>query len=211
MPDIILERIVVGPVQSNCYILALPGAEEAVIIDPGDDEAKIRKVLNKHKLKPGIVINTHGHYDHIGCDDKFGVCVYIHQDDAAFLKEPDLNLSGFFAPERYALKDSVIKEVREKDIISLGKIKLEVIHLPGHTPGGIALLLKEPSGGILFTGDSLFCEGIGRTDFPGASETDLVRAIKEKLFILPEDTVIYPGHGPSSTIKREKNSNPFLT
>ncbi|MFH1398160.1 MAG: MBL fold metallo-hydrolase [Candidatus Omnitrophota bacterium] len=210
MPDMILKRVVVGPVESNCYILARPGFEQALIIDPGAEEAKIRKVLTKHKLKPGIIINTHGHYDHIGCDDKFGVLVYIHQADSDFLKEPNLNLSGFFAPDPFALKDSVIKEVRENDIISLGGIKLEVIHLPGHTPGGIALLLKEPVKGILFTGDSLFCAGIGRTDFPGASETALVQAIKEKLFKLPDETVIYPGHGPASTIGRERENNPFL-
>ncbi len=160
--------------------------------------------------KADIIFITHGHYDHIGCDDKFGVLVYIHQADSDFLKEPNLNLSGFFAPESFVLKDSAIKEVREKDTISLAGIKLEVIHLPGHTPGGIALLLKEPVSDILFTGDSLFYDSIGRTDFPGASGTALVQAIKEKLLKLPDETVIYPGHGPSSTIKREKDNNPFL-
>ncbi|MBU0503091.1 MAG: MBL fold metallo-hydrolase [Candidatus Omnitrophica bacterium] len=206
----ILERIVVGPVQSNCYILAIKGTDQAVIIDPGDEEAKIRKVLTKHNLNPGIIINTHGHYDHIGSDGEFKVAIYIHQADLAFLKEPGLNLSGFFAPQSFALEDAVIKTVQEKDIISFEGIKLEVIHLPGHTPGGIGLLLKEPVGNILFTGDSLFCEGIGRTDFPGASEDALIGSIKGKLFKLPDETIIYPGHGPSSTIKREKEHNPYL-
>lgn len=205
----ILETVCVGSMQVNCYIMASGEGSQAVIIDPGDDEAKIRRALDKHNLKAAMIINTHGHIDHIGCDDKFGVPVYIHTSDAQLLTDPELNLSSFVAVS-LVVRAKIVK-LEDKQEIGLDKIKLEVIHLPGHTPGGIGLLLKEPKGKILFTGDSLFYRGIGRTDFPGADENLLVRSIKERLFKLSGDTVVYPGHGPSSTIGEEKKSNPFLT
>ena len=206
--DMILESICVGPMEVNCYILASEVNSRAIIIDPGDEEHKIKKVLSKYKLKPAFIINTHGHIDHIGCDDKFDVPVYIHSQDLSLLNDPQLNLSNLLmssfsvTAKIYALED--------KEIIELDQIQLEAIHLPGHTPGGIALLMKRPKDRILFTGDSLFCQGIGRTDFPGADEGLLIKSIKERLFRLSDDTVIYPGHGPSSTIGKEKQDNPFL-
>lgn len=205
----ILETICVGPMQVNCYCLASADNSQAIIIDPGYDEQKIKKVLNKHKLQPAFIINTHGHIDHIGCDDKFDVAVYIHRKELELLKSPELNLSNFLM-SGYSVKSKIIA-LEDKEMIELGQIKLKVIHMPGHTPGGIALLLEKPKDKILFTGDSLFCQGIGRTDFPGADEELLLKSIKEKLFKLDDDTVIYPGHGPSSTIGQEKRSNPFLS
>jgi len=207
----ILEKVTVGIFQVNCYILAEASGGAAAIIDPGADENNIRKALVKHQLKPGVVINTHGHFDHIGCDDKFGVPVYVHPDDAALLKDARLNLSDFLFNTSYAMGKVTIKLAQDKDIIKLDGIELEVIATPGHTRGGICLLLKKPQNKILFSGDTLFYQGVGRTDFPGASESDLVKSIKEKLFRLSGDTVVYPGHGPSSTIKEEKENNPFLT
>lgn len=204
----ILETLCVTPMQVNCYILAEAANTEAIIIDPGGDEDKIRRILTKHHLNPAFIINTHGHIDHIGCDDKFGVPVYIHRDDLALLKSPELNLSNFLM-SAYSVK-SEIKPLEDKEIITLGQMQLEVIHTPGHTPGGICLLMEKPKNKILFTGDSLFCQGIGRTDFPGADENLLIKSIKEKLLNLGDDTIIYPGHGPSSTIGKEKKNNPFL-
>lgn len=204
----ILETVCVGPMQVNCYIMASHSNSLGIIIDPGDEEDKIRKVLNKHKLNPAFIINTHGHYDHIGSDNKFNVPVYIHTQDLRLLRNPKLNLSGlFFLPYQV---ESEIKTLEDGEIIELEDIQLQVIHIPGHTPGGISLLMKKPRSDILFTGDALFCQGIGRTDFPGADETLLIRSIKEKLLNLADDTLIYPGHGPSSTIGDEKKSNPFL-
>ncbi len=204
----ILETVCVGPMQVNCYILASAKNSKAIIIDPGDELSKIRQVLDKYKLKPAFIINTHGHYDHIGCDDKFGVPVYIHRQDAALLNGSELNLSAMFAAP-YQVK-SEIKMLEEKDIIALDKIELKVIRMPGHTPGGIALLMLKPTDKIVFTGDSLFCQGIGRSDLAGGDETLLIKSIKEKLLTLCADTVIYPGHGPSSTIEEEKKHNPYL-
>ncbi|HLD82392.1 MAG TPA: MBL fold metallo-hydrolase [Candidatus Omnitrophota bacterium] len=204
----ILETVLVGSMQVNCYILAEGENSLSIIIDPGDEEGKIKKVLTKYKLTPGMLINTHGHIDHIGADDKFNVPVYAHSQDSSLLKDPRLNLSDFLV-SGFSVK-SKIHNLKDKQIIALGGIELEVIHIPGHTPGGISLLLKRPKNKILFTGDSLFCQGIGRTDFPGADGKLLIKSIKEKLFALSDDTIIYPGHGASSTIGEEKRNNPFL-
>jgi len=205
----ILEAICVGPYEVNCYILAQDKNSEAIIIDPGDDPDKIKSVLARYKLKPSLIINTHGHIDHIGADDRFGVSIYIHKKDLDFLGDPNSNLSGFLATPlrinspRHALED--------KEEIKLGRIRLQVLHTPGHTPGGICLLLKEPQDNIVFSGDSLFCQGIGRTDFPLSSLEQLKNSIKEKLFVLDDQTKVLPGHGPSTTIGQEKKSNPFFT
>jgi len=204
----IIEVVLVGHLEVNCYVLAAKEGLRAIIIDPGGEDRKIKKVLDRHQLKPGIVVNTHGHIDHIGCDDKFGAPVYIHTDDAALLKDAGLNMSEFLNIPFTV--NSKINTLQDKDKIELDGVELEVIHVPGHTPGGIALLLKAPKDKILFSGDSLFCRSIGRTDFPGADGGLLIQGIKEKLFILPDDTVVYPGHGPSSTIGEEKRENPFL-
>jgi len=205
----ILEAISVGPMQVNCYILASGDNSEAIIVDPGDEERKIRKVLEKHKLVPAFVINTHGHYDHIGCDDKFGVPVYVHKQDLALLKDPMLNLSGLFGLA-CSVKSKILT-LEDNQIIELGDIKLRVMHLPGHSPGGIGLLMLSPDEKIVFTGDSLFYRGIGRTDMAGGNQASLIKSIKEKLFPLSADTLVYPGHGPSSTIGEEKQQNPFFT
>ncbi len=204
----ILETIHVGQMQVNCYILASKVNSQAIIIDPGDEDDKIKQVLDKYKLKPAFIINTHGHIDHIGCDDKFDIPIYIHQQDLALLKSPQLNLSSFLGFP-FSVK-SKVRVLEDKEDIKLEQLELEVLHVPGHSPGGISLLIKKPKTKVLFTGDALFYHGIGRTDFPGADEGLLIRSIKEKLFKLSDDTVIYPGHGPSSTIGEEKKNNPFL-
>jgi len=198
----ILETVNVGPMQVNCYILACAQGKSAIIIDPGDQVNKIRAVLEKYKLKPAMVINTHGHYDHIGCDDEFSVDIYVHKEDLTMLVDAGKNLSAAYS---LAYKvSSGIKILEDKQIIRLDCLELEVMHLPGHTPGGIGLLMKKPQTGIVFTGDTLFCQGIGRYDLPGGSGQLLEKSIKEKLFVLPVNTKVYPGHGPATTIGKEK-------
>lgn len=204
----ILETVQVGPMQVNCYILASAKGKGAILIDPGAQEHKIKKVLKSYQLTPAMVVNTHGHYDHIGCDDAFGVPVYIHRADAAFLTDPQLNLSGVFALP-YCV-ESEMRLLDEHDRLELDDILLEVLHLPGHTPGGIGLLLKKPVNNIVFTGDTLFCQGVGRTDLDEGSHEELVRSIKTRLFVLSDETVAYPGHGGSTTIGEERRSNPFV-
>lgn len=204
----IFETLIVGPLQVNCYILAAKEGSGAIIIDPGADVDKIKAVLARFQLDPALVINTHGHCDHIGGDDSFGAQVYVHKDDAALLRDAELNLSNFLMLD--CSVTSPIHPVEEGRIIENGDIRLEVIHTPGHTPGGICLLMKSPDEKILFTGDTLFAQGVGRSDFPGASHARLIESIKKKLLVLPDDTRIYPGHGPASTLAAEKQGNPFL-
>ncbi|MFA5096562.1 MAG: MBL fold metallo-hydrolase [Candidatus Omnitrophota bacterium] len=198
----IFEAVSVGSMEVNCYILAQKENERAVIIDPGAQPRKIRKVLEKHKLAPGIVINTHGHFDHIGADNDFNVPVYVHEQDAAMLKDAMLNMSGLFAVP-FTVK-AELKILEDNQVLEFGGIKLKVMHTPGHTRGGISLLLLEPEGKKAFTGDTLFCRGVGRSDLNGGSPEELSKSIREKLFTLPDETRIYPGHGPSSTIGAEK-------
>ncbi len=200
----LIEKIVVGEMQANCYVLAEAKNSASIIVDPGADYEDIRAILNKNKLHPKLIINTHGHIDHIGENGQFKIPIFIHRLDSEFLTDPTKSLSLFFgnsktSPESY-------RQLEDGQTVELESIKLEVIHTPGHTPGSICLKID----GVVFTGDTLFFEGIGRTDFPQGDEKRLIKSIREKLFVLPDDIVIYPGHGPSSTIGHERNHNPFL-
>ncbi len=197
----ILERVLVGSMGVNCYILAVNDGSAAIVIDPGDQAQLIRRALERHKLEPAFIINTHGHYDHIGADNAFGVPVYVHKLDAPLLTEPLLNMSGLFStPYRV---ESEIRFLEDNQIITLDTLHLKVLHVPGHTRGGIALLMQKPANNVVFTGDTLFRQGVGRSDLDGGSPEALNRSIKEKLFTLPLDTRIYPGHGGPSTIGEE--------
>lgn len=200
----IIERVVVGPMQVNCYILGTDD-KQAVIIDPGDDYVKINRRIDKLALRPKFIVITHGHYDHIGAAGDFNLPVYIHSLDKQALLDPSKNLSGFFGAGLSI--DCDVHALEEGQIIELEDIKLKVIHTPGHTPGGITLYIE---GKCLFTGDTLFYQGIGRTDFPGASEERILESIREKLLNLGDNIAVYPGHGPQSTIGGEKERNPFL-
>ncbi|MFH1045412.1 MAG: MBL fold metallo-hydrolase [Candidatus Omnitrophota bacterium] len=200
----ILEKIVVGPMQVNCYIVGCARTQEALVIDPGDEPEKIKRALKKHALKAIQVLNTHGHIDHIGQDTAFGVGIAIHRLDADFLNNPQLNLSTLVGINFTPLKPAVLFEDGQK--VAVGDITLEVVHTPGHTPGSICLYME----GICFTGDTLFAQGVGRTDFSYSSEKALLLSIRKRLMTLPDETVIYPGHGSASTIGIEKKSNPFL-
>lgn len=204
----ILETVIVGSLQVNCYILSAADGRDAIIIDPGDSQDLIRKVLDRHRLKPVCVINTHGHVDHIGCDDAFGVPVYAHKDEIALLKDSGRNFSDFMDLP-FSVK-SKVTGLADKQVLVFDGVELEVIHTPGHSPGGICLLLKKPVTNILFSGDTLFYGSIGRTDFPGADTNTLLESIREKLLVLPDDTIVYPGHGAASTIGHEKKHNPFF-
>ena len=194
--------------QVNCYVLASKEGSSAIIIDPGDQKRKIQKCLDEHKLKAAFIINTHGHYDHIGADNDFGVPVYVHREDIEMLKDSQLNLSSFFSLS-FGVENE-IKVLEDNDLIDLEDMQLQVLHIPGHTPGGIALRMLRPQGNIVFTGDSLFFNSIGRSDLAGGDEDLLKTGIKEKLLVLPDDTIIYPGHGEPSTIGQEKANNPFF-
>jgi len=205
MRIIILE---VGHLGTNCYIIFCSRTKEAAVIDPGGNSEEIIACLNREKLKVVAIINTHGHADHIAANGKIqqttGAPVMIHQEDAKMLTSAHSNLSMFigasvaFAPADRLLKDG--------DVVKVGDIELSIIHTPGHTPGGICLRANT----VLFSGDTLFAQSVGRTDFPGGSTSTLIRSIQEKLMILPDETKVLPGHGPETTIGWERVHNPFI-
>ena len=214
----IIERLLAGPLETNCYLVGCPETHRAAVIDPGGDADVIAAKVGDLVLTVEWIINTHGHGDHMGgnADVKAmfpSARLAIHEADAPYLLRPELNLSHFFgAPVISPAADVLLKD---GDEVLIGKLRLRVIHVPGHTPGGIALYADAAESGlgkpVLLCGDALFAGGIGRTDFPGGSEGQLIGAIRERLLTLPPDTLVYPGHGEPTTIGREAATNPFLT
>ncbi|MHC4636450.1 MAG: MBL fold metallo-hydrolase [Planctomycetota bacterium] len=207
-----IDCLVLGAFETNCYIARKSETDkDCLIIDTGLQSEKLIAYLIEEQLHPIAVIFTHGHADHItGLEllrENFtGIKSYIHKLDSEMFTDPSANLS-MLAGIHFSTDDAdVILE--EGDVIKSAGIELEVIHTPGHTPGGICLYSKSEN--ILFSGDTLFAESVGRTDFPGGDMKKLIAGIKKKLIILPEEVVVYPGHGPETTIENEKKYNPFL-
>jgi len=200
----ILHRIVTEGMETNCYIFGCAKTREVAIIDPGSDHEKIKALLNKEKLIPKFIINTHGHIDHIGANKELGLPVYIHKEDANFLTNPLLSLAVFYGS--FAKSPKPARLLNDGDEVDISDIKMKVLHTPGHTPGGISLHYN----GLVFTGDALFAGGVGRTDFPYGSSKRLIDSIKDKLMKLPDDTIVLPGHGEKSTIGDERRDNPWL-
>lgn len=204
----LFERLEVGSYLSNCYIIGSDATKEAAIIDPGSDFERIDAKVHEMGLAPKMVILTHAHGDHIMAvgdfKEKYSIPVYVHEADAAALEDPELNLSWLLYRKRASIKPDVV--LKDGDRIKLGDLDFEVIHTPGHTPGGISLKV----GNILLTGDTLFNGSIGRTDFAGSSYEDIISSIKNKLFKYDDDTIVYPGHNSPTTIKSQKLSNPFV-
>jgi len=204
----LLMRLVVGPLQVNCFILADEKTREAVVIDPGDDAQDILLIIKEKGLKVLYIVNTHGHFDHIGANkaikEATGAEILIHEGDSAVLASAP-SQSAMFGMKSVS-SPSADRFVKHGDVIRAGEVSLRVLHTPGHSPGGICLLEE----GIVFTGDALFAGSIGRTDFPGGDLATLLRSIKTNLLTLPDDTKVFSGHGPASTIGDERRENPFL-
>lgn len=220
-----IDCFALGAYQTNCYVLRRSeDATDCLIVDAGFDSERLVNFLQEQKLNPVALILTHGHIDHIAGVNllryKFAnVKVCIHKFDAEMLEEPISNLSAMTgvsytaAPADMTLPAPASSDTSrgggtDQDVIELAGLKLEVIHTPGHTSGGISLYSAEY--GVVFSGDALFADSVGRTDFPGGSMTQLVSSIKDKLLTLPDETKVYPGHGPATTIAREKSYNQFL-
>lgn len=197
-----LEKIVIDLMDVNCYIFGDDKTKEIAIIDPGGNTDLIIEKIGENNLKVIAIINTHGHIDHIAGNeimkDYFNAPLLIHKKDSMMIKSIHENLSAFFEPS--FVSPPADRLLDDNDIISIGSINLKVIHTPGHTQGSICLNFEN----IIFTGDTLFAGGIGRTDLSGGSEKDLMESINKKLLVFPDDTLIYPGHGPSSKIGIEK-------
>ena len=205
----IIQSLVVGPIMANCFIIGCEKTRKAAVIDPGDESSRILMKLAEQKLTVEYIINTHGHFDHVGANRKLkeatGAKLIIHALDQSMLKVLSETSAAFgLSVENSPPPDQT---VQDGDIIQFGEIILTVLHTPGHTPGGISL----HTDGVVFVGDTLFAGSIGRTDFPGGDFDTLISSIKNKLYSLGDQVIVYTGHGPETTIGREKRSNPFAS
>jgi len=208
---VLIETLPVGDLQTNCYIVADEPSGEAIVIDPGGDAPAILDTVARHKWTVKMVINTHGHFDHIMANkdivEATGAPLAVHPDDASMLTSPLRSFSVFAGKTSPSQAPTV--ELVDGSVVQVGKIKFTVLHTPGHSPGSISLYNAEEK--VVFSGDALFQMGIGRTDFPGGSMPVLCKSIRERLFTLPDDTVVYSGHGPETSIGYERANNPWLS
>ena len=204
------EILPVGPLQCNCSVIGDEATREAMVIDPGDDIEDVAAIIRKHNLKVKQIVITHAHIDHVGGAMKLraltGAPILLNQNDYALLKMLDVQAAwiGMKDPGEVAIDHSV----GQADTLRAGSLAANVIHTPGHSEGSVCLYF--PAESKLIAGDTLFAGSIGRTDLPGGSMEKIIRSLREKVMVLPDDTLVVPGHGPLTTIGEERESNPFL-
>jgi len=209
-----IDTFMLGDFQTNCYCVRKDDAERnCLIIDPGLEVEPLVQQLQQNEYVLTDILLTHGHADHIGGVEALrqvwpDVRVAIHHDDADMLTDPNLNLSLMAGSMVQARPADLILDSKTRYYEAAG-LKFKILHTPGHTPGGICLYAADEH--VLFGGDTVFAGSIGRSDFPGGSHEQLIEAIQKKLLILPDETTIYPGHGPATTVGNEKQYNPFLS
>jgi len=203
-----IQSMSLGELGTNCYIVYQQ--ENALIFDPGGEAEKVIQFIDQHNLIPQAILLTHAHFDHIGAVDTlrshFNLDVYLHEEESHWLEEPQLNRSTAFTRKE-------VKTAPPEHLLKTGKLKIssfefEVIHTPGHSPGSVSFIFKEYK--FIISGDVLFKQGVGRTDLPGGSTEQLVRSIREHLYTLEDDYIIYPGHGVKTSIGEEKRNNPYV-
>lgn len=202
------QLVIVGPLETNCYIYFCPETRECAVIDPGAEADQIFPLITHLNLKPVIILNTHGHVDHTGANleikDRYRAPIAMHQDDLPLLEENiQLEFGLMLGAKPTPRPDRLLAD---GDEVRVGQTSLKVIHTPGHSPGSVCFYTP----GILFSGDTLFCGGVGRTDLPGGSWKDLIRSLRTRVLTYPDETLVLPGHGPRTTIREEKENNPFL-
>lgn len=201
--------MVLGPCQTNCYFLINEDTKEVLIIDPADRAERIIQWIKSENLKPAAILLTHGHFDHImaidGLKKEFGLKVYASRDEVDVLASPQINVSTMMGIRLSMQADELFND---GDELELAGIKLKVIATPGHTIGSVCFYNEEEK--MLISGDTLFCASVGRTDFPTGSSRQLIESIKTRLFVLPDDTSVFPGHNDMTSIGYEKTHNPFI-
>jgi hydroxyacylglutathione hydrolase len=205
----LVKTLAVGALATNCYIVGCEKTKEAAVIDPGDEADRILAAVRAAGLKVTHVLLTHAHFDHIGAADEVARAsnapLALHPDDLPLLQAG--GGAPFFGLQLPSIPDTVASLAAGQEI-GVGELTLRVLHTPGHSPGHVTFYI--PAEGALFDGDVLFAEGIGRADMPGGNFAVLMRSIGEQLMTLPDETVVYPGHGPATTIGHERRSNPWL-
>ena len=212
-----LEIFVNGPLQCNAFVLFNEGSSSALIIDPGQNSDEIMSFLEKRKLKPVKLIHTHGHIDHIGASrkikDQLGIPIYLHEADKELYE--NIHLQAFMLDQKTEDPSSVDVFLKDGDFILCPELSSEplfrVLHTPGHSQGSVCFYSEILGTPILISGDTLFRESVGRTDLPGGNSRLIVPSIKNKLLSLPPQAIVYPGHGPSTTLEHERDNNYFLT
>jgi hydroxyacylglutathione hydrolase len=207
---VIHKTIVVGPLQCNCILLGCETTREAVLIDPGDEPEKILTALDEAKLDVKFILHTHAHFDHVGgtagVRAKINAPTCLHQADEMLYQNLPMQGKMFGIPLAAAPK--LEKYLEHEEVLRFGNYALSIIHTPGHSPGSLCFKLKDAP--ALYSGDTLFQQSVGRADLWGGDERQLIRSIKERLLTLDDETLVHPGHGPSTSIGVEKRSNPFL-
>lgn len=202
------QLVIVGPLETNCYLFFCPETRECAVIDPGAEADQIFPLITHLNLRPVIILNTHGHVDHTGANaeikDRYRVPIALHQNDLPLIEENIQLEFGLMLGARPTPRPDRL--LADGDEIRIGQTGLKVIHTPGHSPGSVCYYTH----GILFSGDTLFCGGVGRTDLPGGSWKDLICSLRTRVMNFPDETVVLPGHGPRTTIAEEKENNPFL-
>lgn len=202
------DSVIVGALETNCYLVYCHETLQCAVVDPGAEAQKIFRLIAERGVTPVMLLNTHGHIDHIGANkdvkERFNIPLYIHASDEAMLENVQQSELSFFLDAKDS--PSPDKYLEEGETIKIGKSSLKVIHTPGHSPGSVSFL----GDGFLLSGDTLFYRGVGRTDLPGGSWTELVKSIKTKILTLPDETTVLPGHGPYTSVGQEKSFNPFI-
>lgn len=206
------ETFPVGQFQCNCTILACPDTKQAVVVDPGGDARRISEILKHHDLTVKAIIHTHAHLDHIYCTrdikEAHGGQIMLHPDDEGLYKAFKMQALMFGWTPRGVLP--VDHTFSDGERIPFGNQSALVIHTPGHTPGSVCFEIEKDSDTIVFSGDTLFARGIGRTDLPGGDGRKILESIKTRLYTLRPDALVIPGHGPNTTIEQEAAANPFV-
>jgi hydroxyacylglutathione hydrolase len=206
----ILEMLTVGPFQENCYIIGDEDSGAGAVVDPGDEAARIALAVEQTDLEVGSIIVTHAHIDHVGAvaalADEYACPVLMHAESEPMLKQ--LPTQAMMMGLKFGKVPAVDRHISDGEVLGVGKLRLRSLYTPGHAPGHLAFYVEDE--GVVLSGDALFAGSVGRVDLPGGSMEVLMRSIEERLLTLPDETKVFPGHGPQTEIGSERTTNPFL-